>query len=37
MDRFAEAMIKIHHEIHNMPEIVKNAPYTAEYLTKADW
>jgi len=30
-------MIKIHSEMHTMPEIVKNAPYTAEYLMKPDW
>jgi len=30
-------MIKIHSEIHSCPEIVKNAPYTAEYLLKDNW
>lgn len=30
-------MIKIHSEMHNCPEIVKNAPYTSEYLTKENW
>ena len=30
-------MIKIHEEIHKMPDIVKNAPYTAEYLMKPEW
>lgn len=30
-------MISIHKEIHSMPEILKNAPYTAESLMTANW
>lgn len=37
LDRFAEAMIKIKEEIETCPEILKHAPYTAEYLMKANW
>ena len=29
LDRFAETLIKIREEAYSMPEIVKNAPYTA--------
>ena len=37
LDRFAQALIQIHKEAFTCPEIVKNAPYTAEYLLKTDW
>lgn len=30
-------MINIRKEIDTCPEIVKNAPYTAEYLTREEW
>lgn len=30
-------MLNIHNEIHTCPEIVKNAPYTAECLMTEKW
>lgn len=30
-------MIQIHKEAHTMPDIVKNAPYTAECLIQPTW
>jgi glycine dehydrogenase len=37
LDRFADAMINIRKEIDECPEILKHAPYNAEYLMKDEW
>lgn len=37
LDRFAETLIKIKEEAYSMPEIVKNAPYTAAEIASENW
>ncbi len=37
LDRFCDAMIEIRKEADSTPEILKNAPHTAEMLLVTDW
>lgn len=37
LDRFCEAMIQIRKEADICPEVIKNAPHTAESLLAAEW
>ncbi|MEJ7584896.1 MAG: glycine dehydrogenase (aminomethyl-transferring), partial [Acidimicrobiales bacterium] len=37
VDRFCEAMIAVRAEIDRCPELLRNAPHTAEMLLAADW
>ncbi|MCC2680145.1 MAG: glycine dehydrogenase, partial [Pseudobdellovibrio sp.] len=37
LDRFCDAMIEIRKEAEQLPELVKNAPYTTSTLLSAEW
>lgn len=37
LDRFCEAMIEIRHEAETCPEVVRQAPHTAETLMATEW
>ena len=37
LDRFAEAMINIRKEMETIPEVLRNAPHTCEFLTRTEW
>jgi glycine dehydrogenase len=37
LDRFVEAMVSIRAEIDEVPDIVRNAPHTAEMVTADEW